>query len=116
MGQLWNMVPVEWKESVMKSVQKGIGAPLSMHPVNAIQALQGAASHVSNSMKSYLRALSEYIDGTHTLANRRRAFKGDMKKSQKEKLPGGRMSEQITKHLSDRAKAQFDKERLGTDQ
>lgn len=72
---LWNLVPVEWKDSVFKSVQKGLTSPLSMHPVNAIQALQGASSHVSSAMKSYLRAVSEFIDNAHSTTSRRRAFK-----------------------------------------
>merc|ERR1719272_2819225 len=72
--QLWNLVPVEWKDSVFKSVQKGLAGPLSMHPVNAIQALQGASSHVNGAMKSYLRAVSEYVDGAHAQTSRRRGF------------------------------------------
>jgi len=73
--QLWNLVPVEWKDSVFKSVQKGLTSPLSMHPVNAIQALQGASSHVSTAMKSYLRAVGEYVDNAHAQTSRRKAFK-----------------------------------------
>lgn len=115
--QLWGLVPVEWKESVMKSVQKGLASPLSMHPVNAIQALQGASSHVSNSIKTYLRALSEYVDGTHALANRRSGLKGghgnlsqmasDSRRSKPFRGGPGDISI-VTEHLSAKARATYE--------
>lgn len=59
--QLWNIIPVDWKDAVFKSVQKGLSAPLAMHPVNAIQALQSASASIHASQKSYNRALSEFL-------------------------------------------------------
>jgi hypothetical protein len=70
--QLWNLVPVEWKDSVFKSVQKGLTTPLSMHPVNAIQSLQGASSHVNGAMKGYIRAIGEFVDNAHSQTNAKR--------------------------------------------
>lgn len=76
--QLWNLVPVEWKDSVFKSVQKGAAAPLAMHPVNAIQALQASSKHMSGAMKGYLKSVAEFLDATNAQVHRRRAFKLNM--------------------------------------
>mmetsp|Transcript_90522 Transcript_90522/g.156979 ORF Transcript_90522/g.156979 Transcript_90522/m.156979 type:complete len:590 (+) Transcript_90522:74-1843(+) len=59
--QLWNIIPVDWKDSVFKHVQKGFMAPLAMHPVNAIQALQTAAAAIHAAQKQYYRSLSEFL-------------------------------------------------------
>lgn len=59
--QVWNIIPVDWKDSVFKHVQKGLTSPLAMHPVNAIQAVQSASAAIHASQKQYLRALSELV-------------------------------------------------------
>merc|ERR1719263_637412 len=77
--QLWNIVPVEWKDTVFKAVQKGVASPFTMHPVNAIQALQSSSSHVSNAMKSYLRTVGEYVDNANAATGRRKAVSSTTK-------------------------------------
>jgi hypothetical protein len=73
---LWTQVPSDWKDSVLKSVQKGLASPFTMHPVNAIQTLQSASQHVSNAMKSYLRNVAEF-ENAHAQTNRRHGQRMD---------------------------------------
>jgi hypothetical protein len=89
LNQVWNLVPIEWKDSVVKSVQKGLSSPLSMHPVNAIQALQGASSHIGNAMKSYLRSVTEFVESQPSRDGNRRRIVSEMPpKSGKEEAVG----------------------------